>query len=117
MNIHWPSLSKLLNRRAIRLLLWVFLLLFLAVIATGIGIHIAGSIETWERWLYRHADYFLAWRLLLYGCITWGWLWMRRRLLERESAPSAGRRLIRLEVAAVIALTLLEASLFMQEPS
>jgi hypothetical protein len=39
---------------------------------------------------------------------------MRRRLLTREADPQARRRLLRSEIAGVIAIVALEASLLMQ---
>ena len=54
------------------------------------------------------------WRLCLYGATVCGWVWMRRRLLARESGMEARRRLLRAEVAGVVGIVALEASLLMQ---
>ncbi|WP_376779331.1 hypothetical protein [Pseudomonas lopnurensis] len=97
-------------RRAGLVLLWVFLLLIAATAVNVIGIHLAGSIEGWEQWLAAHAGYFLVWRLLLYGGTAWGWLWMRRRVLAREPGADTRRRLLRAEIAAVLAIAVLEVS-------
>jgi len=51
---------------------------------------------------------------LLYAATAWGWLWMRRRLRAREPERAAGQRLLRAEVAAIVAVSVLEASLLMQ---
>ncbi|HEP8866453.1 TPA: hypothetical protein VDU61_005791 [Pseudomonas aeruginosa] len=98
-------------RRAGLVLLWVFLLLISAATVNVIGIHLAGSIKGWERWLAAHAGYFLVWRLLLYGGTAWGWLWTRRRVLAREPGADTRRRLLRAEIAAVLAIAALEVSL------
>ena len=90
------------------------LLLVAAVAVNVVGIRIAGGIEGWQRWMDAHAGVFLAWRLLLYGVTVWGWLWMRRRLRAREPDRIAGQRLLRVEIAAVVAVVALEASLLMQ---
>jgi hypothetical protein len=44
----------------------------------------------------------------------YGWWWMRRRLLAREEDAQARRRLVRSEIAGVVAIVALEASLLMQ---
>lgn len=54
------------------------------------------------------------WRLCLYGATVYGWVWMRRRLLAREEDAQARRRLVRSEIAGVVAIVALEASLLMQ---
>jgi len=61
------------------------------------------------------AAYFFVWRLCLYATTIYGWRWMRRRLLAREAGDDARKRLIRAEVAAMIAAAALEISLLMQE--
>ena len=46
----------------------------------------------------------------LYAATAYGWWWMRRRLREREPSPEAHQRLLRVEIAAVVTLVLLEGS-------
>ena len=104
----------LFNRRVGLALLWTALLLIAAVAINAAGIRMAGSINGWQRWMDAHAGVFLVWRLLLYGVTVWGWLWMRRRLRVREPDGVAGQRLLRVEIAAVVAVVALEASLLMQ---
>ncbi|MGE6688933.1 hypothetical protein ACQKFE_13205 [Stutzerimonas stutzeri] len=96
------------GRRLGLALLWAILLLIAAAAVNVIGIHLAGGIKGWQQWLTAHAGHFLAWRLLLYAGTTWGWLWMRRRVLARE--PGTRQRLLRAEIAAVVAVSALEIS-------
>ncbi|OYW19494.1 MAG: hypothetical protein B7Z52_03505 [Burkholderiales bacterium 12-64-5] len=49
-------------------------------------------------------------RLLLYAATAYGWWWMRGRLRQREPSAEAHKRLLRTEIAAVIAVVALEAS-------
>jgi hypothetical protein len=74
----------------------------------------AGGIDGWRQWMDAHAGWFLVWRLLLYAVTVYGWLWMRRRLHAREPEGGARQRLLRVEVAAVLAVVALEVSQFMQ---
>ncbi|MBJ7223549.1 MULTISPECIES: hypothetical protein [unclassified Brenneria] len=114
MSLAWLRPSWLFNRRIGKVLLWTVLLLTAAVTANALGIHFVGSVASWERWLADAAVYFVVWRLCLYGATVYGWLWMRRRLLARENNAEAQRRLLRAEVASIIAIVALEASLLMQ---
>ncbi|WP_084824831.1 hypothetical protein [Lampropedia cohaerens] len=104
-------LRWLSRRRAIPVLVWAVSLL---IAVNVVGIHIAGGIEGWQRWMAAQSGAFLAWRLLLYAVTAWGWLWMRRRLRAREPERAAGQRLLRAEVAAIVAVIVLEAGLLMQ---
>jgi len=105
----------LFNRNIGKALLWVVLLLALAVAANVLGIYLLGSIHDWQHWLSAAAGVFFVWRLCLYAATVYGWRWMRHRLLAREAGGDARKRLIRAEVAAVIAVAALEISLLVQE--
>ena len=111
----WLRPRWLFNRRAMKALLWTVLLVAAAVGANIVGIYLVGSVANWERWLAAASGYFLVWRLCLYGATAYGWMWMRRRLLAREGDDGqARRRLVRSEIAGVVAIVVLEASLLMQ---
>ena len=118
MRANWLRRRWLFSRRAVKALLWTVVVVAAAVGANVVGIYLVGSVAGWEQWLAAAAGYFLVWRLCLYGVTTYGWVWMRRRLLAREAQNGADgqarRRLVRSEIAAVIAILALEASLLMQ---
>lgn len=104
----------LFSRRVGQALLWAVVLVAATVGANIVGIYLVGSVAGWERWLAAAAGYFLVWRLCLYGATAYGWVWMRRRLLAREADVQARRRLVRTEIAGIVAIVALEASLLMQ---
>lgn len=114
MNTGWWRRRWLSGRRVGLMLLWTILLLAAATAVNLVGIRLAGSIEGWQQWMDAHAAHFLVWRLLLYASTAWGWIWMRRRLLAREPGCAARRRLLRMEVAALLAVIALEISQFMR---
>ena len=114
MNAAWLRPRWLFSRRAAKALLLAVVIIAAAVGANLVGIYLVGSVAGWERWLAAAAGYFLVWRLCLYGATAYGWVWMRRRLLAREDDAQARRRLVRSEIAGVVAIVALEASLLMQ---
>ena len=118
MRATWLHPRWLFSRRAAKALLWTVVLVAAAVGANVVGIYLVGSVASWEQWLAAAAGYFLVWRLCLYGATAYGWVWMRRRLLAREDQNGADRqarrRLVRSEIAGVVAIMVLEASLLMQ---
>ena len=114
MRMTWRPLRWLFSRRAAKALLWAVVIVAAAVGANVAGIYLVGSVAGWERWLAAASGYFFVWRLCLYGATVYGWVWMRRRLLAREEDAQARRRLVRSEIAGVVAIVALEASLLMQ---
>lgn len=101
-------------RRWGRTLLWLTLLLIAVVIANLLGIYLAGNISNWDNWMQAHSAWFMGWRVLLYTATVWGWLWMRRHLRIREPEAAPHRRLLRVEIAAVLAFIALETSLLLE---
>ena len=108
--VSWPRLPWLFNRRIGVGLLCTLLVVAVAAVVNIAGIHVVGGLDDWQHWLQAHAGHFLVWRLCLYGATAYGWWWMRRRLREREPSPEAHQRLLRVEIAAVVTLVLLEGS-------
>lgn len=110
MRYGWMCLRRLFKRRTVRTLVWAAALLAAAVAANLMGIHMLGSLAGWQRWLEESSVYFLMWRLLVYGVTASLWLRMRGQLLAREAEPLSRKRLLRAEIAGVLALVALEAS-------
>jgi len=110
----WWRCAWLFNRRVGVALLWGLVVVGAAAIVNLAGIRIVGSIDGWEHWLRRHTGVFLVWRLCLYALTAWGWWWMRQRVLRREPATETRRRFLRIEVAAVTAIVLMEGSAWLQ---
>ena len=105
----WRRLPWLFNRRVGVALLCTLLVVAVAAAVNIAGIHMIGGVEGWQHWLQAHAGHFFVWRLGLYGAAAYGWWWMRRRLLRRESSRETHQRLLRTEIAVVIAVVALEA--------
>ncbi len=114
MNVELPKL--LFSGQFRRALGWITLMVFVAAAVNIVGIHLAGDADKWSQWLNAHAGYFLVWRLCLYGTTVYGWLWMRRRLRERDASTEAHQRLLRAEIGAIATIVLLEASMLLQQP-
>lgn len=95
-------------------LAWILLFLGAAIVINLVGIRMVGDVYAWEQWMRKHSVWFLIWRLTLYTGTVTAWIWMRKRLLAREPARATGQRLLRLEIAAVIAFLVLETSLLLQ---
>ncbi|CAJ9214764.1 Uncharacterised protein [Burkholderia pseudomallei] len=83
-------------------------LMMVAIVVHVIGVRLVGSVAAWQRWLHTHAWMFGLCRLGLYAAIVRGWWWMRTRVRQRESSANAQRRLMRAEIAAVLAIVLTE---------
>lgn len=66
----------------VSLVLWA--LLFLAAVAI---VGVAPDLEdaaAMDAWMTRMSSWFLAWRVLLYAGTVAGWIWMRRRIRQRD---------------------------------
>ena len=94
----------------------VFALGLLAFIVNAVGIWSLGGVGRWAGWFQDHRVYFLLWRILLYGVTAYAWLPMRRRVLSGEPDAGTAVRLIRAEVAAIVAVVLIEAMVLFQGP-
>ena len=105
----WLRPSRLFSRRMGLALLWALLICGVSVTANVTAIHVVG-IDGWERWLHAHSTHLLAWRLVLYAATAYGWWWMRQRLRRREASAETHQRLLRVEIAAVVTVVLLEGS-------
>ena len=104
----------LFNKRLAWALLWTALITAVAISVNLIGVHVVGDVNDWSQWLKEHGGCFLAWRLCVYGATAYGWLRMRRRLIRRETGADTPRRLLRTEIAAVLAVIALEGTAALQ---
>lgn len=100
----------LFNKRTTQALAWSVLLLLVAVVVNVAGISLVGDIQGWSQWLNAHARIFLIWRMVLYLALGLGWWRMRGRIIGADGCTRGRARLIRVEVAAVVALLMLEIS-------
>jgi hypothetical protein len=105
--------SGLLRHPLARVLLWIMLVMGIAMGVNLAGITLLGNLSGWSLWLDAHATHFLIWRLILYSLMVYGWLWMRRRQYQNAENRAARMRLVRAEIGAVAAITLLEASVLL----
>jgi hypothetical protein len=96
-----------LLRRAGTILLWAVAVLGITVVVNVVGISAAGSIGGWQSWLRGHAIGFFAWRLIVYAATIWGWLWMRKRIRQREG-DVAIQRMKSVEIGAIAVIVILE---------
>lgn len=110
MSVLGRTLRRLLSRRLVWSLFWVFLIVMIAGAVNVVGIRIVGSTDEWSRWMQSMSLYFFAWRMCLYGATAYGWWWMRSRVKRREPGPDATARLRRMETAAVLAIVALEVT-------
>ncbi|MAC35357.1 hypothetical protein [Parahaliea mediterranea] len=104
---------RVLTHPLAKALAWVTLILGIAMGVNLAGITVLGNLSGWSQWLDAHASHFLIWRLGLYSLTIYGWLRMRRRLYRDAENRAARQRLVRAEIGAVAAITLLEASVLL----
>lgn len=107
----WP----LLKSAVWGILVTLFALVLLAFVINAVSVASLGSTNRWARWIQGHRLYLLLWRVLLYAITVYAWIPMRRRVLSAE-ADAAAVRLLRAEVAAGVAVVLIEATVFFQTP-
>lgn len=102
--------------RLARVFLCVLGIFLVAATVNVIGLWIVGDVNSWGRWLQEHSGHFAVWRVALYVATGLGWWWMRRRVLSRETNSVTRARLLRTEIAAVLAVAILEVTTFLQMP-
>ena len=100
-------------RRWLLVALWILLIAVAAAAINAAGIRLVGGVGAWEQWLAQHEVHSLVWRLMLYGATGYGWWWMRARLLLREPGVATRVRLLRVEVAAVLTVVILEGAVLL----
>ena len=100
----------------LRMAAWVCAVLAASIAVNLIGLHYFGGIAAWSDWLEAHRWWFLAWRICLYAGTIYGWWWMRQRLRRREPSRETRTRLLRMEVAAVLAILAIESAVLLKSP-
>ncbi|WP_372156741.1 hypothetical protein ACCP96_13270 [Xanthomonas campestris pv. fici] len=93
-----------------RAAIWVGLLIGVAVTVNVLGIRAVGGAEAWAQWLKAHAGYFMAWRIVLYAVAIVLWRRLRVRLQQAGTGIEELARIRRVEIAAMLAVLVLEAS-------
>lgn len=78
----------------------------LSFLMNALGVWAVGDVEHWARWVGQHRVLLAMWRFVVYGATITAWLSMRRRLIATE--PAAATRLLRVEVATLIVVALIE---------
>ncbi|HEV2678923.1 MAG TPA: hypothetical protein VGV14_00330 [Rhodanobacter sp.] len=111
----WLRWASRFNRHTVRGLLWIAAIVSVAAGVNVLGIRLAGDAQGWSQWLQAHAGAFRVWRLGLYAGTAYGWYRMHRRLRQREPSPETGRQLLRIELAAVLALAVMEGSTLLRQ--
>jgi hypothetical protein len=97
-----------------RTALCVLGILLAAAAVNLVGIWLIGDVKGWSGWLHEHTKHFAVWRGILYATTTFGWWWMRGRVLRRESNRETRTRLLRTEIGAVLAVAVLEITMLLQ---
>ncbi|SFT72447.1 hypothetical protein [Paraburkholderia aspalathi] len=111
----WLRWASRFNRYTVRGLLWIAAIVGVAAGVNVLGIGLVGDVRGWSQWLQAHAGAFRVWRLCLYAGTAYAWYRMHRRLRHREPSPETRRRLIRIELAAVLALVVMESSALLRQ--
>ncbi|WP_372178574.1 hypothetical protein ACCQ23_10005 [Xanthomonas axonopodis pv. phyllanthi] len=101
-----------LGRSLGRVAFWLGVLIAVTVAVNVLGIRLLGYIYTWNHWLRAYVGYFFAWRIMLYTGAAWVWRRLLTRLHQHGTSIEDLARACRIEVAAVLAILLLEASHF-----
>ena len=115
MSARWV-LPWLFNRRVGWALFWASVLIGVCLVINLVGIHLLGGIGQWERWMAAHTAHFLAWRAGLYAALGLGWFRVRRKVVAVDAPIHAQVRLLRAEIAAVIAIVVLESTVLLRTP-
>jgi hypothetical protein len=108
--------SWLFSKRLGWALFWASVLIGVCVVINLVGIHLLGGVGQWERWMAAHTAHFLAWRAGLYATLGVAWIRVRRKVVDVDAPIHAQVRLLRTEIAAVIAIVVLESTVLLRTP-
>ncbi|KWT06535.1 hypothetical protein [Pseudomonas amygdali] len=95
------------GKAALTFLLMSLLMALLVVTFLTFVDKVFGDLEQFSEWQRTHYGYMLAWRLLVYATLAFGWLKIRKQLVQQASSDiPAG--LMRCEVIALLLIALME---------
>ncbi|WP_116894604.1 hypothetical protein [Pseudomonas savastanoi] len=95
------------GKAALTFLLMSLLMALLVVTFLTFVDKVFGDLEQFSEWQRTHYGYMLAWRLLVYATLAFGWLKIREQLVQQASSDiPAG--LMRCEVIALLLIALME---------
>ncbi|KPX00301.1 MULTISPECIES: hypothetical protein [Pseudomonas syringae group] len=95
------------GKAALTFLLMSLLMALLVVTFLTFVDKVFGDLEQFSEWQRTHYEYMLAWRLLVYATLAFGWLKIRKQLVQQASSDiPAG--LMRCEVIALLLIALME---------
>jgi Na+/melibiose symporter-like transporter len=103
------AITKILRSKG----LWIgvastIALFVVSLAAMSWGVSMLGSVDAWERMLDQAAPLLFVWRCLVYAAMVWCWLWLKRRVLERDPSADARKRLLRVEIAVGLTVVVFE---------
>ncbi|WP_122386092.1 hypothetical protein, partial [Pseudomonas savastanoi] len=94
-------------KAALTFLLMSLLMALLVVTFLTFVDKVFGDLEQFSEWQRTHYGYMLAWRLLVYATLAFGWFKIRKHLTQQASSDiPAG--LMRCEVIALLLIALME---------
>ncbi|RMR26810.1 hypothetical protein ALP91_01906 [Pseudomonas savastanoi pv. glycinea] len=95
------------GKAALTFLLMSLLMALLVVTFLTFISKVFGDMEQFSEWQRTHYGYMLAWRLLVYATLAFGWFKIRKHLTQQASSDiPAG--LMRCEVIALLLIALME---------
>lgn len=86
----------------------VLIVISIIAVFNHIGVRITGDVLAWKQWIRAHALHFFIWRLFVYGIAAAGWVWVRRRRLQRFPTKEMARQMLRTEVFLVAFIVIFE---------
>jgi hypothetical protein len=103
------AITKLIRSRSLWLgLASVIALATLCLGAMSWGVSMVGGISAWKHMLEQAAPLLLIWRCLVYAAMVWCWLWLKRRVIERDPSTDSRKRMLRVEIAVGLTVVLFE---------
>ncbi|WP_313105159.1 hypothetical protein [Stutzerimonas nitrititolerans] len=103
------AITKILRSKGLWLGVASTIALFVvSLTAMSWGVSMLGSVDAWEHMLDDAAPLLFVWRCLVYAAMVCCWLWLKRRVLERDPSADARKRLLRVEIAVGLMVVVFE---------